>query len=246
MQGFAQRAVALVMLLCAAWSMPLAADWLVTQDGDQIETQGEWKVKGKLVVFTSPQGALTSIRASEVDLDASAVLTEKAKNPPPPPPPAPPEKQKAAVRVFTDDDIRAATPEAPLPPASDGEEGEGSTAGGEETGEEDGEEGEEGEEANKDGGVEVESWRISASDQVEGVEIFGSLRNRGAEMAAELSLVARVADEDGNQLAEQSAFLKNNSLLPGRATSFRVLLPGLSSLPTDPTFVIKSRGIRMQ
>ena len=84
-----------------------AADILVTQDGQQIETEGPWTVKGRQVIFTTPEGRLTSIRLTEVDLEASELAT----NPPPPPPPVPgaePDKPKAPpkpILVLTDDNI---------------------------------------------------------------------------------------------------------------------------------------------
>jgi hypothetical protein len=237
-----------VILLLAS---PIEADWLVTEDGARVETRGEWTVKGKTVVFTLPSGLLTSIRASEVDLDASAVLTERAKNPPPPAPaPAP---KARAVMVLTDADIKAASPESlsPLPEGATGSPVDGVGGDTDSAAADSAEEGGEGsgkdsgEEAAKPAGLEIESWRVSESDQVGGVEIFGSLRNRGSNLAAELSLVTKIWDEDGSLLAEEGAFLRNSSLLPGRATSFRVLLPGLASLPTDPVFEVKSRGIKM-
>ena len=85
-----------------------AADILVTHQGQQIETKGAWTVKGRQVVFTTPEGRLSSIRLSEVDLDASELAT----NPPPPPPPSPEEEEAKKpktppkpVMVFTDDNI---------------------------------------------------------------------------------------------------------------------------------------------
>ncbi len=221
--------------------LPVGADWLVTQDGDRVETKGAWKVKGKMVVFTATNGTLTSIRASEVDLDASAVATERAKNPPPAADPQKENGTQSAVLVITDKDIKSATPEPEPSPVAP----EGTLPGEEGEAEGEGEEGEEAEAEAQVGTLAVESWRIAESDQVDGVEVFGSLRNGGTEIAAELSMVVRVMDEDGNQLVEQGAFLKNSSLLPGRATSFRVLLPGLPELPTDPVFEIKSRGIKI-
>jgi len=83
----------LALALSAAAALPAHADWLVTHEGGQVETKGPWQTKGKLVVFTrADDGALASLRASEVDLDASAKLTAaaKVKAEAPPPPAAPP------------------------------------------------------------------------------------------------------------------------------------------------------------
>ncbi len=41
---------------------PAAADWIVTTDGERIETRGPWEVKGRLVVMTLADGELASMR----------------------------------------------------------------------------------------------------------------------------------------------------------------------------------------
>lgn len=59
------------------WSLLLllpamaSADWLVLQTGERIETKGAWTVKGKQVVYTTPEKLLRSLRLSEVNLEAS-------------------------------------------------------------------------------------------------------------------------------------------------------------------------------
>src|SRR3954449_11180111 len=64
----------------AAAYAPARADWLVTREGGRVETKGPWQVKGKLVVFArAGDGSLASLRATEVDLDASAKATTEAK-----------------------------------------------------------------------------------------------------------------------------------------------------------------------
>ena len=50
----------------ALFVAPASADWLVTLDGDRIETQGPWSIQGKLVVFTSPGGGLSSLRLADI------------------------------------------------------------------------------------------------------------------------------------------------------------------------------------
>src|SRR5688572_4712455 len=59
-------------------SLPGAADWLVTREGGRVETKGTWTVKGKLVVFHTADGKLSSMRLADVDLDASRRATEEA------------------------------------------------------------------------------------------------------------------------------------------------------------------------
>ncbi|MEM7353904.1 MAG: glutaredoxin domain-containing protein [Acidobacteriota bacterium] len=68
------------ILAATVFLLPLTAgaDWLVTSSGDTVETQGPWKVKGRMLVFTDTQGALRSMRLSEIDLEASQAATAKA------------------------------------------------------------------------------------------------------------------------------------------------------------------------
>lgn len=94
------------------------ADWLVTRDGQRIETQGPWKVQGKLLVFTNAQGQLSSLRASEVDLEASEAATRTAEAPEQPAPEATTTKPRRAPMVITDADIAPSTG-----PAAGGAEG---------------------------------------------------------------------------------------------------------------------------
>lgn len=80
--GWTTSLAALVALL-ALWPAglgggPVLGDVLVTRDGSQVETEGPWEVKGRLVVFHQPNGTLVSMRLSEVDLEASEEATAAA------------------------------------------------------------------------------------------------------------------------------------------------------------------------
>ncbi len=112
----ATRPSTLLILCClaACWlaASDAHADWLVTRAGERIETQGSWQVKGRMVVFTPPNGSLSSLRLSEVDLDASASATEEAAAAaarPAPPEPAPAGRP---ARVITNDDVGEGVPGA--------------------------------------------------------------------------------------------------------------------------------------
>jgi hypothetical protein len=72
--------VAAALLLAAA---PLGADWLVLKDGNRIETHGPWREKGRQIVFTLPNGQLSALRATEVDLAASRAATASTPATPP-------------------------------------------------------------------------------------------------------------------------------------------------------------------
>lgn len=102
--------------LVAASGSPLLADWLVLADGTRIETRGPWQVRGRMVTFTDTKGTFSSLRADEVDLDASEAATRAAAEAPagggtddaaapasPPPPP---------LLVLTDADVGRGGPVA--------------------------------------------------------------------------------------------------------------------------------------
>ena len=79
-----KRVIALaVTLLLVGFGLvgTASADWLVTRDGQRVETKGPWKVKRNQVIFTLPNGTLSSLRLSEVDLDLSQQLTVEMSTP---------------------------------------------------------------------------------------------------------------------------------------------------------------------
>lgn len=103
--------VALAFLGAAGFSLPAAADVLVMTDGSQVEIEGPWREKGRVIEFTLKNGTLGSVRASEVDLEASREATRKANEPPPEPVEAMDEEKPEPVAVWTDKDIPKAAPE---------------------------------------------------------------------------------------------------------------------------------------
>lgn len=98
----------LATLLLAFLTAPLQADWLVTRDGQRTETRGPWEVRGRIVVFTSASGVLMSMRALEVDLEASEELTRRAVEGAEQPAQPEPEVEKPAkdpIMVLTNRDV---------------------------------------------------------------------------------------------------------------------------------------------
>lgn len=59
---------------------PLAADWLVTTEGREIETEGPWTVSGETLTYVDSEGDEHSLPVADVDLEASEEMTE-AKRP---------------------------------------------------------------------------------------------------------------------------------------------------------------------
>lgn len=208
-----RRAVLWTALLASALTLPARADWLVLRTGERAETRGPWKVKGRLVVFTSAKGNLASLRLADVDLEASERVTAEAraqaeKPPEPPPPPPPPQKE---VRSLTDADFARRPPTAPA-------EGEEATKEGEEK---------ESEPKPEKSPVTVSSWNQMNRTEGDGLDLVGSLRNNGNLLATDLILTVRVYDDEGGLLATADGILASTALPPGGTTSFRVPLPGV-------------------
>lgn len=182
------------------------ADWLVTKDGDRIETQGPWEQRGRLVVFTTAKGDLASMRATELDLDASQAATEAALVPVAPPAPEPVAAPKS-VLVITDADV---------------DHVEEATAEGEEEAEE--------EVSAQD--VVVTSWQQSQPPEGNGIAIRGTVRNNGDTVATQVRLMVDVLDREGQSLGNQEAILTSSTLGPAESLSFRVLFPDVQVIDT--------------
>ncbi|HWM93565.1 MAG TPA: FxLYD domain-containing protein [Thermoanaerobaculia bacterium] len=220
--------VVLALALTLAGS-PAAADWLVTREGGRVETKGPWKVKGKLVVFTTADGALSSLRLADVDLEASeramqeevaareAKLREAEK-------PAPPRRK--SVRVVTDADVRPAEPR----PEEEAETGE-----------------EKKEEKAKDAGsnpIVVSDWERRELPGKRGVEVVGQLENRGDQLATGLKVAVALFDEAKQILATGEAMLDATALRPGGTTRFRADFVGTFSF-AGAGFDVKSYGLKL-
>ncbi len=198
-------------LLCAAALSPAAparADWLVTREGGKVETQGPWKVDGKRVVFTLKNGTLSSLRLAEVDLDASrqttAAMVEEATA----------AKASAATEAapvkksthsFTDKDF--AKPAAPAP-KDDAKNGDAKPAT-----------------DTTPGPVKVVDWKQSRNQDTHALEIIGSVRNVGPDLAVAVSVNVRLFNPRGEQFATQSASLNTRALQPNQNTAFTAVFP---------------------
>ncbi len=111
----------IVVALLAVLLAPIAsADVLVTKDGARLETQGPWEVRRSQVIFTTPGGVLSSMRLSEVDLEAS----ERATNAPPEPAKETEPAPKVVWSLTNDDIPEASGAEEPSPGTLDDEDDE--------------------------------------------------------------------------------------------------------------------------
>lgn len=73
--GSVRPVILLGLAALLALSHPVSADWLVYKDGTRIQTDGPWRIEGKLAVFSLPNGVLSTVKAEELDFAASRELT---------------------------------------------------------------------------------------------------------------------------------------------------------------------------
>jgi hypothetical protein len=252
--------LATLALAALALAAPaLAGDWLVTIDGERIETSGPWRVEGRRVVFHLPNGTLTALRAEQVDLDQSRVASSEQ---PQPQPLAPAAAARPAVLVLTDEnvarasdaDIRsAADPDAPTTtsenaasaaPAPETAASGNAAAGASEA------EASEAEISDSTANalttsqrpdLEVTSWREETADN--GVRFLGTLDNGSPDFAALLSVEVSLYDEAGALIDTRTARLATTSLAPGAATTFDITFDGVYAYG-DAIFTPDGRNLR--
>jgi hypothetical protein len=199
------------------------ADWLVTRDGARLETKGAWKVDGRRVLFTLPNGTLSTMRTDEIDLDQSALVTTQAKEAPAVPVPAIPAKKEPVLRLTEKD----------IPPMGGlGDEAEG------------GKEGKEGKSSGSEvSALEVISWEKTDDTSGEGLEIFGTLKNGSPNIITAPSLLVAIYDADGGLLATNGGEVNAPQIEPGKTANFRVAFPGVPDFATAK-FEAQGRGYR--
>lgn len=199
---------------------PAPADILVTRDGARVETDGPWKEKGHLVVFTRPDGTLSSLRLSEVDLEASRQATEQARRQA--------EREAAAEKAaeeadeepgttreeprrpsrwsFTDADFSRRRPAAPT---EDEEEAPATT----------------GEAADDTSPPEVANWERQFDLVDQHVILEGTVANNTNALATAVGLQVSLYDEAGELIESRQAQLDPPILKPGQEASFRTEFP---------------------
>lgn len=221
-------------LIAGLVAVPARADWLVTKEGGRFEIKGPYKTKGKLLVFTLPNGNLSSIRLDEVDLEASRIATEEAvaaaeREAAATVAEAQEKQRKKSIISLTDKDFRRVSP-----PAAEGEE-EG-----------------EGENENATPGptssnspVQVVNWERVSQDKVQtdGLEVAGTVRNTSNERVSDVQVMANLYDEVGTLVGKVSAQVADPILDPGESSAFTVAAPGLYSF-SAVRFDVQSRGFK--
>ena len=193
---FALSIVALLLL--AMLAAPSFSDVLVMTDGTELVIDGPWRDKGRVIQFTLPNGTLSSVRASEVDLEASVEATRLAKQPPAAVQDEAPKEKPKPIAVWTNDDIPQASPDVLA----------GQTA------------------AVDAQAVQVTNWQAEPGTDANIVTVIrGTLQNYGNNIISGLSLSVTVTGSrptGTNPSLVRQARLDANSLSPGETTTFSV------------------------
>jgi hypothetical protein len=200
------------LVLAAALLVPATADWLVTREGDRIETAGPWRVENRLVVFKRPDGTYASMRLTDVDLEASERLTREMAVRARSPEPEPETQPRAPIARLT---------ERELPPV-----GRQETLASEPAGGAAGAEGPSAEEPRPEA-IQIITWRELGGPDRPGIEIVGDVRNLTDQLALGVSVTAVLLDETGEEIASSQALLTAQALSPGAVAGFRASFPGI-------------------
>jgi hypothetical protein len=222
--------LSLVLVLVAAGSGSSAhADWLVLSSGESVETKGAWTLQGPKVIFTTTRGVLSSVRASEVNVDASRALTVKkqedasrvAAAPAAAPKPAP-------VLVLTDKDF-AKKPAAAADGAAAvaGAASDGAAAGGAAAAHSpemvvptaDSLETRVAHQMPGPPSLRVTHWsaRPTGEDQI---SIFGEVQNVGARVTAGVDVGVTLIDSEGRRIGSTEAVISSTALMPQAQADF--------------------------
>ncbi len=219
----AVAATAIAATLAAVLAaVPVRADWLVTRDGARIETKGAWKVDGRRVLFTMPNGTLSVLRTDLVDLDQSALVTTRAKEVLAAPAVVVKEKKEPVLRL-TEKDI---PPVGLLPEDAAGEGGKK----------------DEGKDAPASP-LEVISWEKTENATGDGLEIFGTIKNGSLNIISTPTLLVAIYDADGGLLATNGGDVNSPQIQPGKTANFRVAFPGVPDF-ASVKFDAQGRGYK--
>lgn len=214
-----------VPLLGAAWLASFGADaradWLVLHDGTRFEVNGAWKFSGKQVVFTARDGMLSSLRANQVDLEASDRATAESLQAAEPKPAATPPIFDARPKVhwsLSDKDFArrtsAATDDSGQAPAAENGNGEPAPPPAPKS------------------DLKILVWSHCAEPDRNRIKVSGTLQNGGKDLATSIALKIQLLDRQGFVVGTQRAQIQKASLAAGEAMDFVALFPGAVTYET--------------
>jgi hypothetical protein len=187
--------------LISVLAAPAWADWLVTNDGHLVETRGEWRVEGDLILFELPGGGLVSMPADEVDLAASEAATAEA--------------EEARIADSAQEPVDPGPSRYRITDADVGHVDDDEPVGGEPADEA----------PAADVALVVSDWEDETDPDDEGIRLTGTLTNESDDAHGNLRLLVRLYDD--GLIASSSARLASRALPPGEATRFEVIFPGV-------------------
>ena len=193
--------VPIVAVLALALAGSAEADWLVTVEGQRVQTAGPWEQKGRMIVFRSADGTLASMRASEVDLEASQRLTEAAKRQAELDARPKPAVKRESVLRLTDADVGHVDPGAPVGNSDSSETGDAQA------------------------GLAVTSWDRDYDDTNGGIIIRGEVRNGEPGPTRSISIFVILRNDAGTMVGRSRARLTRTFLSPRRDDDLRGALP---------------------
>ncbi|MEM1245433.1 MAG: FxLYD domain-containing protein [Acidobacteriota bacterium] len=196
-------------------------DWIVLETGERIETRGAWKIEGSRVLFTGTNGALSSIRLSQVDVEAS----EAANRPAPPqakPEPAAERPRREPALVLNNSNVARARRVDSAD--TDGTSDEAVTA------------------AEK---LSIASWQETEAG-LGGLKFGGTLQNPTENFAVLVEVQATLYDAEGSLLETARGKMPAASVGPLETQTFEVAFPDVyaySNIEFDVTYkFLKGEG----
>ena len=202
-------------MACLPAQQPVA-DILVLKDGSRVETNGPWEVRGRQVVFELPNGTLSALRTSEIDLEASESAThdQKARRDVADTEQAQGDRARPeSVLVVTNESLGLSPEGGEIDaPEDDGAPGGSASPGA----------------ISSEGDVRIVDWSYDAVGEDPVYEVTGVLENQGRFAAEALSVyldIVAVDEETGLQTPNRHilrrARVQVEDLAPGATTEFR-------------------------
>ena len=203
-----RRSTLLIGLLSLASGLGAEAEWLVTTDGEQIETSGPWRVRRDAAYFHLIDGTYSTLPRESIDLAASRRLTQDRRKPSPPK--ADPVETRTSVLRITDDDVGHVDPVPPQPQNDTGGTTARAPVGNPVSSEP----------------LVVLDWERGEASEDGTVVITGEIQNTGRSLSEGIELRVEAYGETG-VVTSSFAKLAASTLKPGQRSRFQADLVGL-------------------
>ena len=204
--------IASALLFAAAAFCFAARDVVVLQGGARVELQKPPARQGNIVLLTSADGTLLSVRASDIDWKATAAARTARVSANPSPAVAPPPETPAQAAKNGREGPKA---RVKLTDADVGHTGE----------EEPGSEEKPKKEESRSATAKLDVVDYSQEKAGANLIVRGSMRNTGATPAVNTHMTVTAMDEKGEKIASAEAGLSNGLVASGTTVSFTATIP---------------------